>query len=48
MVGEKEKSSQTVNVRTRDNIVHGEVSVDGLIEKFKTLQENYARGEDTF
>ncbi|RZC42120.1 tRNA-synt 2b, HGTP anticodon and/or TGS domain containing protein [Asbolus verrucosus] len=48
VVGEKERNSQTVNVRTRDNIVHGEVGVDALVEKFKVLQENYARGEDNF
>ncbi|XP_044265947.1 threonine--tRNA ligase 1, cytoplasmic isoform X1 [Tribolium madens] len=48
VVGEKERSSQTVNVRTRDNIVHGEITVEGLIEKFKVLQENYIRAEDSF
>ncbi|CAG9765673.1 unnamed protein product [Ceutorhynchus assimilis] len=46
VVGEKEKSSNTVNVRTRDNVVHGELSVDGLIEKFTHLKENYIQGED--
>ncbi|XP_022920739.2 threonine--tRNA ligase 1, cytoplasmic isoform X1 [Onthophagus taurus] len=46
VVGEKERSSNTVNVRTRDNVVHGEISVDGLIEKFNTLRDNYSRNED--
>lgn len=46
VVGEKEKSSNTVNVRTRDNVVHGEVSVDGLIEKLTKLKDTYAQGED--
>lgn len=48
VVGEKERSSQTVNVRTRDNVVHGEVSVDDLIEKFKNLKDNYIQNEDAF
>ena len=48
MVGEKERSSNTVNVRTRDNVVHGEIAVDGLVDKFKVLQENYSKGEDSF
>lgn len=47
-MGEKEKSSNTVNVRTRDNVVHGEVSVDGLIEKLTKLKDTYAQGEDSF
>ena len=37
MVGEKEKTNDTVNVRTRDNKVHGERSVDDVIAKFKEL-----------
>ncbi|GLV43432.1 Threonyl-tRNA synthetase [Carabus blaptoides fortunei] len=41
VVGEKERTNQTVNVRTRDNIVHGEIAVNTLIEKFNTLRDNY-------
>ena len=37
MVGEKEKENQTVNVRTRDNKVHGELSIDDLLAKFRKL-----------
>lgn len=37
VVGEKEKATDTVNVRTRDNKVHGEISVTAAIEKLKTL-----------
>ena len=37
VVGEKEKTNDTVNVRTRDNKVHGERSVDDVIAKFKEL-----------
>ncbi|CAL7938832.1 unnamed protein product [Xylocopa violacea] len=39
VVGEKELNAGTVNVRTRDNVVHGEVLVDVLIEKFKLFKE---------
>ncbi|XP_076761471.1 threonine--tRNA ligase isoform X1 [Xylocopa sonorina] len=38
VVGEKELNAGTVNVRTRDNVVHGEVAVDVLIEKFKLFK----------
>ncbi|XP_065166808.1 threonine--tRNA ligase 1, cytoplasmic isoform X2 [Atheta coriaria] len=48
VVGEKEKSSKTVNVRTRDNIVHGECSIDDLIKKFDNYKENYIKTEDQF
>jgi len=37
VVGEKEKENRTVNVRTRDNKVHGELSIDDLLEKFRKL-----------
>lgn len=40
VVGEKEKTAGTVNVRTRDNIVHGEFSIGAVIEKFSALQKN--------
>lgn len=40
VVGEKEKSNDTVNVRTRDNKVHGEKSVEGVIAKFKELADS--------
>lgn len=48
VVGEKERSANTVNVRTRDNVVHGEVSVDTLIEKLRHFQDNYVKNEDKF
>ncbi|XP_055642337.1 threonine--tRNA ligase 1, cytoplasmic isoform X2 [Toxorhynchites rutilus septentrionalis] len=48
VVGEKERSSETVNVRTRDNKVHGEVSIDDLIVKLRKLSDEYAKGEDQF
>lgn len=43
VVGEKEKSGNTVNVRTRDNVVHGEIKVDALIEKFNKFKETKDR-----
>ncbi|GAB0094486.1 Threonyl-tRNA synthetase [Sergentomyia squamirostris] len=48
VVGEKEKSSNTVNIRTRDNKVHGELSVDELIVKLKRIQDEFIVGEDNF
>eukprot|EP01098_Paradermamoeba_levis_P002089 TRINITY_DN1247_c0_g1_i1.p1 TRINITY_DN1247_c0_g1~~TRINITY_DN1247_c0_g1_i1.p1 ORF type:complete len:718 (+),score=257.49 TRINITY_DN1247_c0_g1_i1:75-2156(+) len=38
VVGQQEVETHTVNVRTRDNIVHGTQSVDSLIEEFKKLE----------
>merc|ERR1711997_854251 len=37
VVGEKEKENGTVNIRTRDNKVHGEKSIDQVKELFKEL-----------
>ncbi|XP_037025181.1 threonine--tRNA ligase 1, cytoplasmic isoform X2 [Bradysia coprophila] len=48
VVGEKEKTGNTVNVRTRDNKVHGEVSVDDLILKFNKFRDEHVIGEDNF
>ena len=36
-MGEKEKTNGNVNVRTRDNKVHGEKSIDFVIQKFQHL-----------
>jgi len=38
VVGEKERDNNTVNVRTRDNKVHGEHTVDSVVEKMKNLK----------
>ena len=43
MVGEKEMTSETVNVRTRDNKVHGEKSVTAVIERFRELIQTRSR-----
>ncbi|XP_046739699.1 threonine--tRNA ligase 1, cytoplasmic isoform X2 [Diprion similis] len=49
VVGEKERSAGTANVRTRDNVVHGEISVEELIKKFNTFKETKDRNcEENF
>ena len=49
VVGEKEESSNTVNVRTRDNKVHGEKTIDQVLEKFAFLaKERIKDSEDEF
>ncbi|KRY84377.1 Threonine--tRNA ligase, cytoplasmic, partial [Trichinella pseudospiralis] len=40
VVGAKEKENGSVNIRTRDNAVLGEYSLEKLIEKFNFLKEN--------
>lgn len=46
VVGEKEKTSNTVNVRTRDNKVHGERSVEECIERLKQLKTSRSRNAE--
>lgn len=46
MVGEKEQGNESVNVRTRDNKVHGEVSLATLITKLRLLKETKALSDD--
>ncbi|XP_044737095.1 threonine--tRNA ligase 1, cytoplasmic isoform X2 [Chrysoperla carnea] len=47
VVGEKEKTNGTVNVRTRDNVVHGEYSIADLIQKLQHLKDNHVlKSED--
>ncbi|XP_075537426.1 threonine--tRNA ligase isoform X1 [Dermacentor variabilis] len=41
VVGEKEKTSGTVNVRTRDNKVHGEFSLSDLVERLNRLRREF-------
>lgn len=41
MVGEEERSSNTVNSRTRDNVVHGTKTIDEIIAEFKTMADSY-------
>ena len=37
VVGEKEKENNTVNIRTRDNKVHGERTIEKVKEMFSKL-----------
>ena len=39
MVGAKEMENRTVNVRTRDNKVHGEFTIEAVMDKFEELAE---------
>nr|XP_054756713.1 threonine--tRNA ligase 1, cytoplasmic-like isoform X1 [Lytechinus pictus] len=39
VVGEKEKTNETANVRTRDNQVHGEKSIEDIIKRFSHLKD---------
>ncbi|CAK6950827.1 threonine--tRNA ligase 1%2C cytoplasmic [Scomber scombrus] len=46
VVGEKEKTSNTVNVRTRDNKVHGERSVEECIQRLKELKSSRCKNAE--
>lgn len=49
VVGEKEQSNGTVNIRTRDNKVHGEHSIAKVIERFTQLtKDRVLNSEETF
>ncbi len=49
VLGEREKTARTANVRTRENKVLGERSVDDLIARFKELTEKKTlNSEDAF
>ena len=39
VVGQNEVDNRTVNVRTRDNKVHGEFSLEAVLDKFQELTE---------
>jgi threonyl-tRNA synthetase len=41
VVGQQEKDSDSVNVRTRENEVQGTILIDELVKKFQLLVENY-------
>jgi threonyl-tRNA synthetase len=47
VVGEQEKNEKTVNVRTRDNVVHGMWKLDDLLEVLKT-ESNTRQPSDAF
>uniref|UniRef100_A0A0R3RYR9 threonine--tRNA ligase n=1 Tax=Elaeophora elaphi TaxID=1147741 RepID=A0A0R3RYR9_9BILA len=47
VVGPTEARNGTVNVRTRDNAVRGEVTLEDLIKKFKRFQDEYIRDTES-
>ncbi|MCP9265132.1 Threonine--tRNA ligase, cytoplasmic [Dirofilaria immitis] len=47
VIGPAETRNGTVNVRTRDNAVRGEVKLEDLIEKFKRFQEEFIRDTES-
>uniref|UniRef100_A0AAY4DBK6 threonine--tRNA ligase n=1 Tax=Denticeps clupeoides TaxID=299321 RepID=A0AAY4DBK6_9TELE len=49
VVGEKEKMTNSVNVRTRDNKVHGELTVDEVLSRLTLLKQSRCRtAEEAF
>ena len=49
VVGEKEQTHKTVNVRTRDNKVHGEHGLDHVEARMKHFVESRQKdAEETF
>lgn len=48
VVGEKERAGNTVNVRTRDNKVHGEFTIADLIVKLQRFRDEFIIGEENF
>ena len=46
VVGEKEETNATVNVRTRDNKVHGEHQLEELIPRLVRLKESRAATDE--
>lgn len=48
VVGEKERTNGTVNVRTRDNKVHGEVSMTELISRLQRVRDEFITDEKDF
>lgn len=43
VVGEKEKASGTVNIRTRDNKVHGERTISETVERLQQLKQSRSK-----
>ena len=49
VVGEKELGNNTLNVRTRDNRVHGEHSIDHVVSRFNHfIEAKSLDAEETF
>uniref|UniRef100_A0A914HFJ7 threonine--tRNA ligase n=1 Tax=Globodera rostochiensis TaxID=31243 RepID=A0A914HFJ7_GLORO len=47
VIGQQEKNNGTVNVRTRDNQVRGEIAVEALIHKFKQFRDTFAQDTES-
>lgn len=47
VIGVNERDNGTVNVRTRDNNVRGEVPIDVLIENFKRFRDEFTRDTES-
>jgi len=47
VVGEHEERNKTVNVRTRNGVVHGEKTVEEAIVKLKQLKTSKAGDDDS-
>ena len=47
VIGPKEKENGTVNVRTRDNAVRGEVKIEDLIDNFRRFRDEYTRDTES-
>jgi len=47
VVGEHEERNKTVNVRTRNGVVHGEKTVEEAIAKLKQLKTSKAGDDDS-
>jgi len=48
VVGEKELENETVNVRTRDNKVHGEHSIKHVVERFSHFKADHVIDSEEF
>lgn len=48
VVGQKEQSANTVNVRTRDGKIHGEVAVNDLTERLNELRDSFGLIDSDF
>lgn len=46
VVGEKEKMTNSVNVRTRDNKVHGELSVAEVLARLTLLKQSRCKNAE--
>ncbi|CAJ0940080.1 unnamed protein product, partial [Mesorhabditis belari] len=46
VIGKREIANRSVNVRGRDNVVHGEIPIDVLVEKFEKFARNYVKDSE--